>query len=212
VIMSCSVQISTMHSQNTASLWRLQQKLEACGIRMPHPLNDGFIFTRNSVAPGVISALWTPYSANIDYFETLKDSDAYIVYNADNLIDPAMARGILFAMLEGKPIIMANMPKCLADVSTLAQHIIEQNIDNFSVIPMHNLEDKELGEQLQAALAAKYTYNLSASDKVLARSILRAHFRDLLPQSTGSEHMLHANVWSESTATAHNTQFVPAAA
>jgi hypothetical protein len=179
------VQISGKQINNQASLLKIQEKLAQCDIATTHPFGDGFIFTQSAGAPGIVSALWTPYESNLDYFEAIAESDLYIVHNEDGNIDAAVARGLLYALSLDKPIMLAVEPRFDHDVSARVRHLILAHVKQYTVADVVSLATKDLAAYVTKAAAAT-SYNLTSAERALIRTTLRQHFRSLLVRRTES--------------------------
>lgn len=179
------VQISGKQINNQASLLKIQEKLAQCGIATTHPFGDGFIFTQSAGAPGIVSALWTPYESNLDYFEAIAESDLYIVHNEDGCIDAAVARGILYAVSLDKPVMLAAEPRFDHDVSIRVQRLILAHAKQYTVASVATLTNEELATRITKAAAAT-SYNLTPAERALIGTTLKQHFRNLLAHHTES--------------------------
>src|SRR6266702_737609 len=161
------------------SLFQVKEKLEQYGVRIAHPSNDGFIFTQNAGAPGLVSALWTPYESNLDYYETTAASDAYIVNNEDGIITDWMARGILYAMLQHKAILLLHKPAFDQTVGIFVREVLLAHVDQFLIFDILTTDKATVLEQLQGT-AQSVDYDLNARDITIIKAIIRKHFRELL--------------------------------
>lgn len=177
--MSLSTQISGKHQTQASLLFPLREKLEKANMHMAHQIDDGFIFSQNSVAPGLVSALWTPYESNLDYYESIAESDIYLVHNDDGVITEPMARGILYAMEQQKPIIFLCRPLFDDGVGATIRNIIRSQLRNCIILDVRTTDEARLREHIATA-PKTVTYTLSDRNKAVINSILRKHFRDLL--------------------------------
>ncbi len=167
---------------NKTSLFQVKEKLEQCGINITHPSNDGFIFTQNARAPGLVSALWTPYESNLDYYETTAASDAYVVDNDDGVVTDWMARGILYAMLQHKPILLLHKPVFDQTVGAFVRELLLAHADQFLIFDILTADKAAVLEQLRGT-AQSVDYGLSARDRTIIQAIIRKHFRELLART-----------------------------
>lgn len=177
--MSLSTQISGKHQTQASLLFPLREKLEKADIHMAHQIDDGFIFSKNSVAPGLVSALWTPYESNLDYYESIAASDIYLVHNEDCMITEAMARGILYAMEQQKPIVFLCRPLFDDGVGATIRNIIRSQLRNCIILDVRTTDDASLREHIAKA-PKTVSYTLSDRNKAIIKIVLRKHFRDLL--------------------------------
>jgi len=177
--MALKAQICGLHITKDDTLFRLNGMLSKSDISVAHPFHDGFIFSYNAGAPGLVSALWTAYESNLHYFEATVDSDIFIVASQDGFLNAPMARGIMHAMLVGKPIVLLETPLFDASVSMLNQKIIARHARNFTIANLLKLSSEELRSHLQQ-LAEPVDYTLSAAEKTIIRAELKGHFRRLL--------------------------------
>jgi hypothetical protein len=177
--MSFSTQVSGKHQTQASLLFPLRQKLEKSDIHMTHPIDDGFIFSQNSMAPGLVSALWTPYESNLDYYESIANSDMYLVHNDDGMITEPMARGILYAMEQHKPIVFLCRPLFDKNVGAVVCNIIRSQLGNCTILDVRTADSASLRKQIAEA-PKTVQYTLSDRNKVVINLVLRKHFRDLL--------------------------------
>ena len=172
-------QLSGTYLSDTASRRNVVQRLSQFGIQTTHHLDDGFIFAPDSKAPGLVSALWTPYEANVDYYEAIKTSDIYVVDDEHGLITESMARGILYAMLQHKPIVLQAPPVFCEHVSTLVRRMILDRLNQYVVLDLQHSDEGVIREQLKN-LPQAVDYHLSPHRITLIQAIIRNHFRELL--------------------------------
>lgn len=177
--MALKAQICGLHITKDDTLFRLNSMLSTSDIAVAHPFHDGFIFTHNAGAPGLVSALWTAYESNVHYFEATTESDIFIVASNDGFLNAPMARGIMHAMLVGKPIVLLETPLFDASVSMLTQKIIARHARSFTIANLLKLSPEELRSHLEQ-LAEPVDYELSNTEKIIIRADLKAHFRRLL--------------------------------
>ncbi|HSX07610.1 MAG TPA: hypothetical protein VLG11_01830 [Candidatus Saccharimonadales bacterium] len=179
--MARRTQISGMYQSERSSLFRVKAKLEQCGIQVIHPLSDGFIFTKKSAAPTVVSALWTPYETNLDYFQAIALDDFYTVSNDDGFISDSMARGILYAILLGKPVVFLHKPQFESGVQGRMQQLIGRQLPKMHVTDLLALTGVEL-EQTLTSLGMPVDYQLTPGEVHAIQREVRSYFRSLLPK------------------------------
>ncbi len=190
--MALKAQICGLHITNDDTLFQLAGKLSQAGVTVTHPLHDEFIFTHNTGAPGLVSALWTTYESNLDYFEATKTSNVFIVASSDGFLNAPMARGIMHAMLLGKPIILLENPLFDASVNMTTQKIIARHARTFDAVNLLKLSSVELRSHLEQ-LSEPVNYDLTAKEKTIIRAELRAHFRRLLTKpASNAPKLTHA--------------------
>ncbi|HKR81579.1 MAG TPA: hypothetical protein VJR27_01105 [Candidatus Saccharimonadales bacterium] len=180
--MAIRTQVSGKHQNQALLLFPLRQKLEKADIHIAHPIDDGFIFTQNSVAPGLVSALWTPYETNLDYYESIASSDIYLVHNDDGIITEPMARGILFALLKQKPIVFLCRPLFDESVGALVRQTIRARLNRYTLLDVRTADDRTMRAHF-ASVPKMVDYHLQKREKAIISAILRKHFRDLLGQT-----------------------------
>lgn len=177
--MALITQISGISRPQNASLFRMQEKLEQCGAHITHPLNDGFIYAPDG-APSLMSALWTPYQASLDYYEATVHCDLYVIANDEGVVNEATARGILHAMRQSRPILFLHKPVFDRSVGALVRDVITSRLHQFVVANIFVMNDTDVAVLLQHATAA-VDYNLSRKEQVVIQVIIKKYFRDLLP-------------------------------
>jgi len=197
--MALKAQICGLHITKDDTLFRLDEMLSKSDISVAHPFHDGFIFTHNAGAPGLVSALWTAYESNLHYFEATTESDIFIVASNDGFLNAPMARGIMHAMLIGKPIVLLETPLFDASVSMLNQKIIARHARSFTIANLLKLSPEELRSHLQQ-LAEPVDYALTAAEKTIIGAELKAHFRRLLAKPTADK---DADVTTQKPALSH---------
>ena len=182
--MKLKAQLSGYYKENAFS--GLEEKLQQYGVTSTHPHSDGFIFTQNAGAPGLVSALWTPYESNLDFYESTIASDVYIVDNANGLVTEAMARGMLFAMLNHKPILLLKRPTFCSHVGAFMRHTVMKHLDQCIILDVLRGNEEVVRERL-ASIPTSVDYSLTQSDATLVRAIIRRHFRELLHSGKAHE-------------------------
>lgn len=177
--MGLTTQVSGQYLTENSAIFRIKAKLQQFGIDVTHPANDGFIFTQKSLAPTVLPAIWTPYEATLDYFQSLPTDDFYVVSNDNGLVSESVARGILYAMLQRKPIVLLQKPAFDDEVSIFARELIEANLPKMTVRNILDMPETEAQDFLQN-LDRPVEYQLTNQEQSRIQAELRAHFRALL--------------------------------
>lgn len=162
------------------TLFAVKRRLTSAGIRVIHPLNDGFFlmqgryFTFNP-------RKWLRYEVDVDYYESILSTDLHIVCNetANGVIDYDAALEILFAMIHNKPIVLTNQPQLGKRTDLLIRDILGPRLINLPVLHLRAIPADSVQEAL-AKLPKSVDYNLSEHDKLLIKSRLKEHFRRLL--------------------------------
>ena len=110
----------------------------------------------------------------------MAESSFHIIYN-DGSIDDKIGSQILYAILKGRPIVMTGAPDFDDSISPYMKSIIEQHMPLFHSINLPELDLIELSHLLRKLEATDY--KLSTSQKILIKSHIKTHFRDLLDEA-----------------------------
>lgn len=177
--MALTTQISGMYLSEDSAIFRIKARLQQFGIEVTHPVSDGFIFTQKPATPTVMSAIWTPYEATLDYFQSLPTDDFYVVSNDDGVVNESMACGILYALLQKKPIVLLHRPVFAETVGIFARELVESKLPLMTVRNILDMPETE-AQAFLVNLEHPVEYGLSTREKQFIRAEMRAQFRTLL--------------------------------
>jgi len=170
--MNVVTQISGNIRPGNIALQALRDMLTHIGINVTHSTLDESLFYK----PDKTTA-WQEYESELAFYESIAGSSFHIIYN-DGAIDDKIGSQILYAILKGRPIVMTGAPEFDKDISPYMKNLIQQHMPLFHSINLPELDLIELSHLLRKLEATDY--KLSTSQKILIKSHIKTHFRELL--------------------------------
>ena len=149
--------------------------LDALHIHTNHSLADEHSFYITSEHPA-----WHHYDTELARYEVIKNAPFHILFN-DAPINEKVAREVAYAIAQEKPILMVGSPHFATKITPLLKDSIESNLTAFYPIDFADLTQESL--VLFIKNLKSVNYNLSANEKALIHSRVRAHFRHLLEEA-----------------------------
>ncbi len=172
--MIVSTHISGNIRPGNSALDAIINTLGTVGVHAANPSEDG-LFSINSQHPA-----WHHYDTELALYESIAEAPFHIILN-DGEITESIGRQILYAMSQGRPIVMTGLPTFATDISSFTRETILNHASQFHAINLAGLEKEEMRELVDTV--SPQDYRLTDSEKVLIRAKVRSHFRRLLEEA-----------------------------
>lgn len=121
------------------------------------------------------------YDDELQYYSSIAEASLHLICNKGNALDDRATREVLFAILRRKPVVLLHPPAFSADSPMFARELIMDRLSKFLICDLEMLDDTDLQSFLENSAAEPINYVLTKHETTLIRSLLRAHFRNLLP-------------------------------
>lgn len=173
--MIASTQISGNIRPGNLALRALKTTLIYLGIKVTHPTSDESLFYETDT-----NAAWRHHDEELAFYKSIAKSSFHIIYN-DAAIDKDIGLQILYAMSNGRPILMTGAPAFADDLTAFIRDLVITHLPQFHSVNLAELELVELSSLLRKLKATDY--HLTNHEKVLIKSNVRSHFRELLDET-----------------------------
>lgn len=164
------------------SLFIAKYKLKKAGLAVAHPLNDGFALVQGRYFT-FNPQKWQHYEVELDYFESIRQSDLHVVCNDSPLLEGGLdahtSLSILFAMQHKKPIVLTRRPTLALKTDLFMLHALHKRLAKLIVLNLRTLSSNEL-RSVVASLPQSVEYDLTQQEIALLKLRLKSHFRHLL--------------------------------
>lgn len=161
-----------IYANKSAPLRALQHLITFVGMHVAHPLADGPFSYKQ--------ATWQRYETEVEFYRTIAESAFYIAY-CDDEIDGQTALQIMYAMLRRRPVIITGKLRYARSLSLFARQTLARHAGEFHRVSLDDLELAELSLLLRTRRPK--SYGLTDTEKLLMKSLLRAHFRRIAASS-----------------------------
>lgn len=174
--MPITTQIIGKTSAVKGGLFRIKQRLQLLGFVVKHPANDGLTVVEGK-SYVFDPRVWTEYDATLDMAENVRDNDLHIVSNdVGGIVGKQAALSIVWAMINGKPVIITHKPYFRSNVDKRLIELIERNNKHLNFQNLLKLSNTDLKPYIELVAAQKPAYKLSQQE----RTTVKRQVRDLL--------------------------------
>lgn len=178
--MPITTQIIGKTSAVNGGLFRIKQRLQLLGFIVKHPSNNS-VKTVNGRNYVFDPALWTEYDATLDMAENIRDNDFHIVSNdVGGIVGKQAALSIVWAMINGKPVIITHKPFFRPNVDKRLIELIERNKKHLNFQNLLKLSNTDLKPYIELVAAQKPTYKLTKQERVVVKRMVRDLLRETL--------------------------------
>lgn len=141
------------------------------------PSSDNYIAEMAKMAKHIDSAEYD-YSRALENYLLIRSSSLVI---CSNLINSEIALQLMFAMMEGKQIIIVDKP-IFTNVGIFEKDFILNRLNKVFIYSLAMLEPSDREGLLKDILSTRelQNYVITKHEKVIARARIRKYFRDLL--------------------------------
>lgn len=167
-----TTQIGGAYEAGAPRLRALKSRLEILGVAVTYPRENPAAYTDSGL---------TPYDVALAYYQDIARHDFHVVANEhDGLpgcLDGNMAREMLYAMLQRRPIILLHAPLFQTDVDTFTREIIERQLQRIIICNVTALDMADALYLLRNVASQPVWYMLSNREKRIVTDRVRAYFR-----------------------------------
>lgn len=179
--MQITTQIIGKTSAVKGGLFRIKQRLELLGFKVQHPVTNGLVQAGDGKLYIYNPDLWSEYEATLDMAEAVRANDLHIVSNdVAGLIGKQAALSIVWAMVNGKPVVITHKPHYRSNVDSHLIALINRNQKHLNFQNLIKLNNTDLKPYIELVAEQKPAYRLTNQERIQIKRQVRDLLRELL--------------------------------